>query len=110
MPIVNAIYLANANVVEVASLTNGLTDALVGSATVQCTLTDSTGVAVTGATGLTWPITMSAVSGATGTYRGTLPHTLVLSTGTYTATITADAGGDLFASWSVPLRATTRTG
>lgn len=106
----DVIYLSNANVVELASLTNGVTDALVGAATVRCTLTDSAGVAVTGATGLSWPITMAAVAGATGTYRGTLPHTLTLTTGTYTATITADAGGDLYGSWSVPVRATTRTG
>ena len=106
----DVIFISNANVVEVSSLTNGLTSTLIGGATVRCTLKDSAGVNVTGATGLSWPITMSAVTGSTGTYRGTLPYTLSLSTGTYTAVITADAGGDLYGSWSVPVRATTRTG
>jgi hypothetical protein len=106
----DVIYISNANVVEISSLTNGATDVLVGSATVRCTLKDSAGVNVTGATGLTWPITMAAVTGATGTYRGTLPYTLSLATGTYTATITADGGGDLYGTWQVPVRAVIRTG
>lgn len=104
------IFLNNANVVELAGLTNGMTDTVLGSATVGCTLKDATGASVVGPTGWSWPLTMAAVTGATGTYRGMLPHTLMLASGTYTATITADGGGGLYATWALPLRATARTG
>jgi hypothetical protein len=107
---VDVIYRSNTNVVEVPSLTNGLTDALVSGATVTCTIVTATGAQVVGATGFAWPVSLSAASGATGTYRGVLPHTLTLADSTtYYAEITADAGTDLYAFWRVPVRAVTRT-
>ena len=106
----DVIYRSNTNVVEVPTLTNGLTDALVTGATVTCTIVDAAGTQVVGATGFSWPVTLSAASGATGTYRGVLPHTLTLSDSTtYYAEITADAGVNLYAFWRVPVRAVTRT-
>jgi hypothetical protein len=76
---------------------------------VGVTLTNATGTAVT-ATGVTWPVTLSAVSGATGTYRATLAHTIGLTTGaTYYCDITADGGTDLQGAWHVPLRAVRRS-
>lgn len=106
----DVVYRANDNVIELSAVTNGQTDALIGGATVSVTLTDSTGATVT-ATGVSWPVTMSAVSGATGTYRGVLPYTLSLTAdAVYYAEINCDAGTDLYASWSVPIRAKTRTG
>lgn len=106
----DVIYRANTNVVEVPSLTNGLTDALVTGATVTCTIVDAAGTQVVGATGFSWPISLSAVSGATGSYYGVLPHTLTLAAGTvYYAQIAADAGVDLQGYWEVPVRAVTRT-
>ncbi len=71
----DVIYRSNTNVVEVPSLTNGLTDALVSGATVTCTIVTATGAQVVGATGFAWPVSLSAATGATGTYRGVLPHT-----------------------------------
>ena len=106
----DVLYRSNTNVVEVPSLTNGLTDALVAGATVTCTIVTAAGVQITGATGFAWPVSLSAASGATGTYRGVLPHTLTLADDTtYYAEITADAGTDLYAFWRVPVRAVTRT-
>lgn len=104
----DVIYIANDNVLQLSSLTNGMTSALVGSATVSASLLDSTGTAIT-ATGITWPLTMSAVAGATGNYRVTLPYTLTLTTGsTYTARIGVTAG-TLHGRWDLPVRATART-
>lgn len=105
----DVIYRSNDNVVELSAVTNGQTAALIGSATVEVTLTDSAGTAIT-ATGVSWPVTMAAVTGATGTYRGVLPYTLSLTADTvYYAAITCDGGSDLYASWSLPVRAMTRT-
>ena len=102
----DVILIANDNVLQVSSLTNGMTAALVGGATVTANLLTATGATVSGATGLT----MSAVAGATGNYRVTLPYTLTLTTGsTYTARI-AVVAGSLHARWDLPVRATTRTG
>ena len=99
----DVIYIANDNVLQLSSLTNGMTAALLGGATVTTTLLTATGAGVTGATGLT----MSAVAGATGNYRVTLPYTLSLATGsTYTARIGVTAGA-LHARWDLPVRATT---
>jgi hypothetical protein len=105
----DVLYIANSNVVEISALTNGQTSALISGATVGVTLTNATGTAVT-ATGVTWPVTLSAVSGATGTYRATLAHTIGLTTGaTYYCDITADGGTDLQGAWHVPLRAVRRS-
>ena len=106
----DVIYRANTNVVEVPSLTNGLTDALVTGATVTCTIVDAAGDAVAGASGFSWPISLAASTGATGTYYGVLPHTLTLSANTvYYAQISADAGVNLQGYWEVTVRAVTRT-
>ena len=106
------LFVANDNVIEVASLTNGLTDALVGGATVTVTLKDAAGASVSGlATGYSWPLSLSAVSGATGTYRTTLPYGLALTASSnYTAEVTASGGPGLRAFWALPVRAMTRTG
>ena len=108
----SVIFDDNDNTITLSSLTNGATAALVGSATVGVTLQTSSGAGVSGlATGLAWPLTMIAVAGATGSYRATLPHTLALTTGnTYTAVVTASGGAGLYATWKVPVRASTRTG
>lgn len=104
----NVIFQSNDNVIELSSLANGLTGTAISSATVTVSLLDADGAAVT-ATGVSWPLTMVAASGSTGTYRATLPYTLPLATGTYTAQVLATASG-MHAEWNVPLRATARTG
>lgn len=102
----DVIYHSNDNTVSLASLTNGMTAAAVTGATVALNLLDSTGIGVTGATG----ITMVASTGSASTYRGTLPYSLSLTTGsTYTAKITATAGS-LHGQWEVPVRCVERTG
>jgi hypothetical protein len=102
----NVIYDESDNSLSLTSLTNGLTSALLGSATVTCQLETATGATVAGlATGVTWPLTMAAGS-TTGTYRVTLPYTLTLATGTtYYAEVVADAGAGLRRKWRYPVKA-----
>ena len=98
------IYDANDNIVSLASLTNGMTAGSVTGATVVLRLLNA-GTAVSGATG----ISMVASTGAKSTYRGTLPYSLTLVTGTtYTAEITVTSGA-LHGQWEVPVRCATRT-
>ena len=99
------IYDNNDNIVSLSSVTNGMTAAAVTGATVSLRLLNA-GTAVSGASG----ISMVATSGAKSTYRGTLPYSLTLATGTtYTAEITVVSGA-LHGQWEVPVRCTTRTG
>ena len=98
------LYDANDNIVSLASLTNGMTAGAITGATVTLRLLNGT-TAVSGATG----ISMVASTGATSTYRGTLPYSLTLTTGTtYTAEITV-VSGSLHGQWEVPVRCATRT-
>jgi hypothetical protein len=102
----NVIYDESDNSLVLSSLTNGLTSALIGGATVTCQLETATGATVSGlATGVTWPLTMAAGS-TTGTYRCTLPYTLALTEGvTYYAEVVADGGAGLRRKWRYPVRA-----
>lgn len=101
----NVIYHSNDNVVSLASLTNGMTAATVSGATVTLSLLTSTGAGVSGATGLS----MTATTGTPSTYRGTLPYSLSLTTGsTYTAKIVVTAGA-LHGQWEVPVTIVERT-
>jgi hypothetical protein len=98
------VYDNNDNIVTLSSVTNGMTAASVTGATVVLRLLNA-GTAVSGATG----ISMVASTGAKSTYRGTLPYTLTLATGTtYTAEITVTSGA-LHGQWDVPVRCATRT-
>ena len=98
------VYDNNDNIVTLSSVTNGMTAGSVTGATVTLRLLNA-GTAVSGATG----ISMVASTGATSTYRGTLPYSLTLVTGTtYTAEITVTSGA-LHGQWEVPVRCATRT-
>jgi hypothetical protein len=102
---VNVIYDQSDNSLVLSSLTNGLTSALIGGATVTCQLKTATGATVSGlATGVSWPLIMVAGS-ATGTYRVTLPYSLALTTGTtYYAEVVADGGAGLRRTWRYPVK------
>ena len=102
----NVIYDETDNSLVLSSLTNGLTSALIGGATVTCQLETATGATVSGlATGVSWPLTMVAGS-TTGTYRVTLPYSLALTEGTtYYASVSADGGSGLRRKWRFPVKA-----
>ena len=102
----DTIFVGNDNFLEVSSLKNAATDAYINDAVVTVTLTDSSGTEVVGET---WPKAVSYVSNSDGVYRTTLPDTLSLTGGElYRATVNADAGTGLVATWIRPLRALTR--
>jgi len=101
------LYLSNDNLLSVENLKNAATGVYVNDATVTATLKNSNGVNVTGQS---WPLTLAFVSSSNGVYRGTLEDGLSLAEGeVYTAEITADAGSDQIASWSIKLTANKRT-
>ena len=101
------LYINNDNLLSVENLKNAATGVYINDATVSATLKNSSGVNVTGQS---WPLTLTFVSSSNGVYRGTLEDGLVLNEGeTYTAEITADAGADQIANWSISLPATKRT-
>jgi len=94
---VHVIYEGNDTIIEVKGLKNEVSGDYINAATVAVTLTDTTGVEVTGET---WPLAMSYVTGSNGKYRATLADTLSLTVGTrYEATISANAGAGLQAKW-----------
>lgn len=93
------IYVGNDSVLEVTALRNEMTGADINNAAVSVTLKTSNGAQVDGET---WPKAMAYVDGSRGIYRATLPYTLkIITGGRYIATIVADAGLGLRASWDV---------
>lgn len=103
---INILYVGNDNILELDSLKNDLTGADLNAATVSVTLKDSAGANVAGSS---WPLAMTYVAASNGTYRATLGYAIALvAGGRYTATITADAGAGLHASWAVECVARTR--
>ena len=101
----NVLYNLNDNIVTLSSLLNGYTATAATGATVTLALLTATGAIVSGASG----ISMVATTGATSTYRGTLPYSLSLTTGsTYTARIVA-THGTVRGQWDEPVRIVERT-
>jgi len=101
-----AIYIGNDNLLEVSGLQNALNDSYINDATVTVTLTNQAGDAVSGQA---FPLTLNYVTDSNGVYRATLEDALALTEGAiYTAKITADAGGDLIGTWTIPLTARVR--
>jgi len=94
------LYDNNDNIIELRLLTNAITEVVDTGATVSVTLTDASGVQVSGQS---WPATMSHVgdsSTADGTYRATLDSDLVLSTKQgYKAIVNAVGSGGEVGQW-----------
>lgn len=96
---VSVIYTSNDTLLEVANLVNGLTGEPLNSADVKVTLLDANGIEVDGDT---WPKSLLYLTGSRGVYRVTLSHSLPLLAGArYTASVVADGGPGLLATWSV---------
>jgi hypothetical protein len=92
------LYIGNDSVLAI-DLRNDLTNTAINDATVTVQVKDTAGADVAGET---WPKALAYVDGSKGLYRVTLPHTLALvAGGRYVATIVADAGIGLHATWDV---------
>jgi hypothetical protein len=102
-----AILVGNDNLIEVLDLKNVATGSYINNATVTVTLKDAASVNVTGQS---WPVTLNYVAASNGKYRATLVDTLPLVVDeTYYATVVADAGDGLKATWAnVPVVAQQR--
>ena len=99
------IRIDNNNVIELQSLTNGITDVVDVAASVTVTIKDSAGVNVTGQS---WPATMAHNTG--GTYQAILDEALVLIPNRmYTAHVDAVGSGSEVGHWELSIKAITRT-
>jgi len=97
----HALYIDNANIVELSGLSNGMTDTPVGAAAVSVTLTDAAGDELPGTV---WPVTMYAVDGSPGTFRGVIPATVGLALND-TVTMHVDAAADgMTGAWRAQVR------
>jgi hypothetical protein len=100
----STLYIDNNAVAELKGLTNSVTGAIDTGATVNVTILDQSGTAVSGAT---WPVAMAHASG--GTYRATLSSSLALIHGRkYTALVNATGSGGEVGEWNCPVIALDR--
>ena len=91
------LFKDNDMVLEVSGLQNKITGAYLNAAAVAVSLANAAGVAVTGET---WPLALVYVTSSDGVYRATLEESLGIDKDAeYIATVTADAGADLKATW-----------
>jgi len=98
------LYIDNNNVIELQDLTNSVTEVVDTGATVETTIKDSSGTAVTGQT---WPAVMA--HDATGTYRATLEADIALIPNRqYTAIVDAVGSGGEIGHWEIPVKSMVR--
>ena len=67
------LLLANTNLLEVDGLTNEVTGEFINNASISATLTNMSGVQVSGQT---WPVNLTYIPNSKGSYRCVLQHTL----------------------------------
>lgn len=98
-------YIDNDNFVEISNLQDGISAALINSATVTLTIQDSDGNNVSG---ISWPLTMAFVSGSDGIYRVVVDKAIgVVEGSSYRARITV-VSGSLDGLWVIELAAQVR--
>ena len=85
------VFFENDNLIELTSLKDEITDALISNATVTVTVEDESGTEIAGQT---WPTTMTAIVGTAGGYRATLSKDIDFVSGTnYVAVIDVLSAG-----------------
>jgi hypothetical protein len=95
------IYYQSDNILKLTGLKNLATGAYINNATVNVTLTRDGGEQVAGQS---WPTPLAYVNGSNGEYSCALTRTLVLTPPErIIATITADAGTNLYKTWQIRL-------
>jgi hypothetical protein len=103
----HVLFKDNDLILEISGLRNEVSGAFLDTATVTVSLADVDGNPVTGAA---WPLPLDYVAGSDGIYRVTLVDTLELTPDTrYLATLTADGGGNLRATWQLDCICQVRT-
>jgi hypothetical protein len=95
------LYLDNDNVIELTSLSNGMTGEALNTAAVGVTLLDAAGDPISGPT---WPISMGYVPNSAGTYRGLLPSTTTLTHNSIVTALVAVSGDGLTGEWRTTMR------
>lgn len=102
------VFVANTNVVELASLKDGSTGLFINNATVTCTIKQGNpaGSNLSGAVALS----MAYVAGSNGTYRALLDVSLAWANGgVYYAIIDVDGGVNVQAHWELRFKAAARS-
>ncbi len=100
----NIIYIGNSNVVELETLHDSISDAVITDATVTATMVNDSDVLVSGES---WPISLSHDGG--GTYRATMSENLVLvKNNKYWIEITATGTGGEVGYWLLKVTAADR--
>lgn len=98
------LYLDNSNVIELRDLTNSVTGAADTGASVQVTITDASGIELSGET---WPVLMAHAFA--GTYRATLSSSINLVAGRYyRAVVEATGSGSEVGKWTCNVVAASR--
>lgn len=97
------LFIGNSNVVQLRGLRNAVTGQYINNATVAFSVLRN-GAAVSGGNG----IPMAYVPGSNGNYAGVLPETASLNSTVHLVIITADAGSNADAVWTIRVRPTTR--
>src|SRR5580765_7758485 len=101
-------FVLNTNALDLIGLKSHTEGDYINDATVDVTVKDKAGVAVSGST---WPQIMVYVSGSNGDYRAILPAALgLVAKQKYTAFINAQGGGERLGHWEYPFTPIVRTG
>ena len=94
----NIVYVGCDNHINITALKRTSDDTIIADAVIQCTMTDLDGVPVAG---ITWPITLPAVSGSPGDYTGLIPAAAALERNTYYQLHMDATGGGYSHKWVV---------
>lgn len=95
-------FVSNDNVVQLDALAD--VDGYINNATVAAVINTKAGVEVVAS------FTLTYVTASNGRYRGTIEEDAAITSGTeYVLVVSATASSDRKGSWSVPLKAMTRT-
>lgn len=102
---INALLIANSNLLEVNGLRNVATNGFMNTATVLATLQDAKGVDVVGET---WPFSLDYVPSSDGCYQAVLDVGLTIEKNkAYTLTVVVQGEG-LDAKWTQQIKAKVR--
>lgn len=101
-------FVGNTNLLTLEGLKDHITGSYINDASVEVTVKDKNGTAVTGQT---WPEPMDYVPGSNGNYRAVIEHDVAFTAKQkYYAHIDANAGAERIGHWEFEFKPLKRTG